>query len=1051
MKPVHLVVAGAVLAVVGILGALLLDGGGRRSSGRSATERRETDRTAPVPEPQTKPDTAPATGCRISVTVRMPDGAPASGADILVAGIAEHSGRAGADGGFSVELEPGRWSLAARKGDAVGALDVTVDRTTDLGTLRLEVGLAVRGHVFDVHGDPIAGAAVEAVPVVPGEAVDWYSYSARMSEPDLVFSRTRSGKDGAYELLAPAGHYSLRARADGYAASIDQDRGFAADLQGIDFYLVPGRRIEGRVVGSDDSPLAGALVTMSGYVRFGDLPAKTFTTTDAEGRFAIVFNDARTNRLTVRSPGYAPYSETKPRFRDGITVRLARGFAIRMRATDAKTGAPAAGVPLTVTNRSETRSARTDAEGLAMIERLPEVTDLRRADLTVLAGGGAWVPQRIDLREHRIDHGLLDLGDVEMSSGATVTGTVRDAVSGAPVAGARVRAVGGRLLQYAELLNQVVTSDERGHYELTGVAPDVAAVLAAHPDYVHDIDPGKLGGMLRGRGKPLLAEGQESATIDLTLAPAAGVSGVVLRPDGQPATGAHVRRRFAARGFNSMIGGTEPSAFTDAQGRFDLRGFRQGTDLELVATHRAFGASKAIKAKAGTDTDVTLRLAAPVSLGGAVVDEEGQPVANVKIRASLKAKGRRGAFGADAIAPGLTDALGRFTIRNVGVGEMNVSFTHDDYETVQVTHAVDGSQPTVDLGSTTMRRGNGIAGVVVDSEGRPRAGVVVNATWGGTGGGFEPSRTQRTWGGATTDALGRFAMYGLRDGPYRLMLGRGDLYADRPLVRTGTVDVRLVALSGATLQGRVVAAGLPVEGAFVQAHVTGVDRKRQNWFDSLDGSRTDKDGRFALRRLPPKGAFTLMIRHTSYKTTWLEGITAAHDGRTFALDAGITLAGVVAEPDGTPVGNANVAVHIDGKQAKWARTGADGRFEFGGLETGLFEVQVAGSTEGHIKSGLVGVKAGDSEIRIVVERGLEIAGTITSARKQVVFRVEVIAADGATAADSWAAPGRKFRVRGLRPGRYTLRISVRTGEGIEPVTEIENVEAGGKELTIEVD
>jgi protocatechuate 3,4-dioxygenase beta subunit len=1052
MKPVHLVVAGALLAVVGVLGALLLDDGGRRTDGRSAAERRDRERTA-VPEPAAPEDSpAPATDCRLSVEVRMPDGAPAGGAQILVCGPAEHRGRADADGGFAVDVQPGRWSLAARKDRAVGALEVTIDETTDLGTLQLSVGLAVRGRVHDVHGQPIAGAAVEAVPVAAGEAVDWYAYAARMAEPDQVFARTHSGRDGTYELLAPAGHYSLRARADGYAAAIDQARELATDLDGVDFYLVPGRRLEGRVLGTGDRPLAGAQVTMSGYVRFGDLPAKTVATTNAEGRFAIVFNDARTNRLTVRAAGYAPYSETKPRFRNGLTIRLARGFAIRMRALDARNGEPAEGVLLVVTNRSETRTARSDADGVATIQRLPEVEDLRRAGLTVLVGGGAWVPRRLDLKERRIAQGVLDLGDVEVDAGATISGTVRDAASGAPIAGARVRAFGGRLLQFAQLMEQVAASDERGRYELRGVAPDVAAVLAAHPDYVQDIDRSELGRMLRGRGDPLLSEGEANATIDIELTPAAGVRGVVLLPDGSPAVGAQVRRRFAARGFNSMIGAAEPTAFTDGHGRFDLRGFKAGAPLELVATHRSYGASQVEKTKAGADAELTLRLAEPVRLTGAVADEQGEPIPNVKAWATLKSKGRRGAFGADAIAPGLSDAQGRFTVRNVGVGEIRLRLAHDEYENIEIARTVDGSREIVDLGTTTLRRGNGISGVAVDGDGRPHAGLVVNASWAGSGESFQPSRTQRTWGSATTDAEGRFAIYGLRDGPYRLLLGESRLYADRPRVSTGTTGVRIVAIEGATLEGRVVAAGVPVEGAFVQAHVAGVDRKNQNWFDSLDASRTGKDGGFTLRRLPPRAAFTLMIRHASFKTTWLEGITAAHSGRTFALDQGITLAGVVVEPDGTPVEHANVAAHIDGKQAKWARTDADGRFKFGGLENAArFEVQMVGSTQGHIRSELTAVKAGDADIRIVVERGLEISATIVSSETAVVFRVEVLAADGTKAAESWASPGRKFTVRGLRPGRYTLKLSMRKGEDIDPVMDVEDVEAGGKEFEIKVD
>ena len=58
-------------------------------------------------------------------------------------------------------MKPGRYAVSARREALVAAKSFPVDGETTV-ELRLEEGFAVRGHVFDSSGRPIAGAVVQA-------------------------------------------------------------------------------------------------------------------------------------------------------------------------------------------------------------------------------------------------------------------------------------------------------------------------------------------------------------------------------------------------------------------------------------------------------------------------------------------------------------------------------------------------------------------------------------------------------------------------------------------------------------------------------------------------------------------------------------------------------------------------------------------------------------------------------------------------------------------------------------------------------------------------
>jgi beta-lactamase regulating signal transducer with metallopeptidase domain/protocatechuate 3,4-dioxygenase beta subunit len=137
-----------------------------------------------------------------------------------------------------------------------------------------------------------------------------------------------------------------------------------------------------------------------------------------------------------------------------------------------------------------------------------------------------------------------------------------------------------------------------------------------------------------------LRPGMSEATIFLQ--PGATVSGRVLDPDGRPVRGATVSPALTGTG-NSITGDTEYSVQTKSDGTFSV--VLQPSDgqlYNLVAHDGAYqrwrqwanAVSSPFKIEAGQKTEnITLRLNRPGSIRGRTLDEQGQPLANVYVKA----------------------------------------------------------------------------------------------------------------------------------------------------------------------------------------------------------------------------------------------------------------------------------------------------------------------------------------------------------------------------------------------------------------------------------
>jgi len=1026
MRPLHLAAGVAVLAVAAVL-YLLMSGS---DPDRGARERPED---GGEPARATKSGTKEAEGrpgLHVFVRVVMPDGSPAGGAEIVLRGPQPETVHTERDGSASIgPLRAGPYALLARKGDAAGALDFELSGTTDLGTLRLFGAVFVRGRVLDANGAPLAGT----VSAFREDAFRLKPFRLAEAEPVAAFAATTAASGGYALALPGAGRYRLRAFAPGFLPEDEAARDYDQSRDGLDFYLLPAAEITGVVVDPENAPVAGARVSAA---RFGPGDATDVRSAE-DGSFALPVRRGGTVQVVVRASGFAPYFESSVRAPSPpLHVVLERGVTVRLRAVERVTRRPAGGARVVLFYRGARREGATDERGEVAFELVPTRASQGWGSQRVLYVGGApWAPAKIDASEREPTDGLLDLGDIELQRGGIVRGRVLEAKTKQPIAGAHVLAFAGSDWMLTMAVAPKTVSGDDGSYELRGVPVERSALLASHEGYVTNRNVRDLFVGMR-RGSSLFEEGRAEAVHDLELEPAIAVSGVVLAPDGEPAPDARVARSNWSNPFGNLVPALPGETSTDALGRFRLRGVRSGERVKLLATHREFGAAPEADVVAGSAEPVVLRLAPPQRVVGRVVDADGAAIEGVTVsirkgrgRTNRPQEGRRG----------LTDAEGRFVVRNVPAGEITARFDHDGYRVATMTSSVAAGAEEKDLGTVELDRGPTISGTVVDAAGEPLEGVTVWA--------LAQDRprdpTEGRWNANTsTDAEGGFALFGLLDGSYRVNVRLRGYFGPTTEATSGTSGLRVVMKRAIALTGRVLGAGRPVANAFVRAELLRAGSDRGQYVGS---ARTDEDGTFEVSGLPPDTPVRVAVSHAGFRNLVVEGVVASAGPRDFALEAGLRVAGVVVDEEGEPVVGVSVRLVVEGTRGRWTRTDDEGRFEMGGLDAGTAKLQVRAARSGFVDIDPVEVRAGDTDVRIVLRRGLTIEGVVKERDGKPAENalVQAVGDDGKPVASDWLSRrDGTFELRGLPEGTFLVRVSRWSGGEQETLAERPGVPAG---------
>jgi hypothetical protein len=463
--------------------------------------------------------------------------------------------------------------------------------------------------------------------------------------------------------------------------------------------------------------------------------------------------------------------------------------------------------------------------------------------------------------------------------------------------------------------------------------------------------------------------------------------------------------------------------------------------------------------------------------GTVIAADNSSPLRRAQVRA----------FAQDGRAGGVvtTDPQGRFEIRELVAGRYTVSASKAGYVPTQfgqrrpdqqgtVLDVLDGQ--VVEKITIALPRGGVITGRVTDEYGEPIAGVNVSAMRFRYVSG---ARRLMASGGAGTDDLGAFRIFGLPPGEYFVSggmrsgmatsiagaPGAGDVEGFAPTYYPGTpnaaeamrVTVRaaqetaglnfaLVPTKLVRVSGRVVASnGQPVAGGFVNMRAADPYNLTGMMFGS---AQTRPDGSFLMTGVAA-GSYVIAIQPRGRATPDAEfgeaRITVGGEDLTnivITTARGATARGIIRtdETDALPVSPQQVIVAFRPLEPEVMfggtepRVNGDWSFEIGGLfHRGILSGSVIGSAEWSFKAAyLDGQDITDQPLDfspgdtidglevVFTRRTTDLSGTVTDRRGQPVLAATVLAFP--QDASRWTYLSRHIRLaRPDQGGRYQFR------------------------------
>ncbi len=581
---------------------------------------------------------------------------------------------------------------------------------TDLGT--------VRGVVVDQDtGEPIAG--IEIVAATAEGALD------------LMTGKVPSAwtaSDGSFEIAGiPPGEVFLMGQKPPQYALFQHATAVAAREtieERIELQRVRGRiRVPVMVAGvvRDEvtgEPIAGVRVSAG---------PRTRVTSDEEGHYFIRKARVGTLDLVAEHADYHAFSAQLIADKPGkidrdISIQPITTGSILGVAVDRTTGEPLAGAIVTIAGQR----IETDAEGRFRIDQL------EAGEITVQAASERYraASSQVVLEARSTAEARLELDPI---TEGTVAGIVRDASTGDPLGGARVR-IG--------LLTAETEPD--GRFELDNVPAGEANITADKAVY----EP---------RLETLEVIAADSIDVQLALAPITYGSLVVIVQDattGKPIADGTVR----------LTGGE--SARTDVQGRVRFDGVSAGRGSVSAERHAYRAGQKTFELEPAAELEQVVRLE-PVTVGvveGLVMAAgSGKPVPGAEVT-----------IGDQRV---ISDAAGRFRFEEVGAGDAAVTARKAVFEPASRTIEIIAAESvTVELELEPIKIGT-VVGFVVDAKtGEPIVGARVAVA----GKSLE------------TDAQGRFRLKGVTAGALALSARHadyGDGAASGNLTGAGTLEL----------------------------------------------------------------------------------------------------------------------------------------------------------------------------------------------------------------------------------------------------------------------
>ncbi len=420
--------------------------------------------------------------------------------------------KAGHDGSFAVDLEPGAYSLRAARGNRRGySLRVQVPDVVDDLTLSVPGDWRITGRVVDASGSPVESelrfyvdpdVTVEPVPGVEVLRSMW---------------RARTDAEGRFDVgVSELGRFHVVGSAKGHAPSalVEAVVSVEAPVAIVDILLTEPVSIAGRVVDTSDQPVIGTTVSagsddLLAWVanrlapRHSELFGEAVATTDEQGAFVLEgLSSQGVYDLTVnaghRRGGAAVIERDVEGGRSNVVIvdpGLLETVSLRGRVVEAATGDPVPHFELHLESQRGKVSTLTseyvdDVDGRFTIDGLDAhglfgitvvaIMDKRWTDRT----GFVHARARHDLGSVTVPLGeiVLDGGtlDIRLAAAGVVDARLLDH-DGLPwsLVTIRLREQGATLIEH----KYEGRTDAFGHIVMTHVAPGTYDVLVDGVDH----------------------------------------------------------------------------------------------------------------------------------------------------------------------------------------------------------------------------------------------------------------------------------------------------------------------------------------------------------------------------------------------------------------------------------------------------------------------------------------------------------------------------------------------------------------------------------------
>lgn len=827
--------------------------------------------------------------------------------------------------------------------------------------------------------------------------------------------------DGRFEIrgINPSGERWVVAQPQLLASEVSEELEFTpGELLEVEMQLVQGATVSGRVLDSNNRPVFNAKLYVSPMSSEGlSLEAASLLKLEGysqgDGEFRIGGLHAGRIKIHAEKDGYRNSSRKKVELEVGqevdgleLVMRLGEGLRGVVRWSD---GTPAAGATVEIgrdPSESSTQLPKSMRTQYAEVEADSagrfSVTGLKRRPQSIWAWatrqeGTRWMQGTVHLPGQRPSDKETK---VVLVSTEVLGGWVRDEF-GEPIERFQLllrpdtgqgSMISGMMSE--RQLDQRDLESPDGYFLLDRVGPGDWSLTVEAEGYASS-EP-------IGIRLPIEAD---TPDLEITLQPFAGLSGLVLSPNGKPQEGAEVSLRQQGWDQGDMLLGEmlpQSTAKTNSRGEFALPQVEPG-DVVLVAKHDDWIGSLPLELSVERGAEmpsVNLMLRRGASLSGVVLDIKGGPMDAVSV--NYRGHDVEGSiFSGRRWESTNTDANGEFVFERLEPGTATISVRKNakkiraeveaggdpkllwSSQMSTVVELFDGERTNITLGGP-----NELGPSVHVSGHVRRRGEPLQATlqFKALQVGGSLSRID-----AKSGLDGKFKAELPAAGDYEVTI-RVDDESHETFHRIPAAgdDSLAINLPSGTISGRVLNGGKPAKEVPLSLKVLGLSssstRSAQMGFRG-DNVRSDDEGRFSFEALPPGeyavtagnaminmflGSNTGIGRHSS------ETIVLVEDQDVFGIELNVgdpcNLEGLVTRGNGDPVSGVSVFLFDENGRPldsiSSTSSNSAGRFRYEGIPEGNYTVLARNKSLVGDTSRAVSIRKGtDASVTLRLEEG----------------------------------------------------------------------------------